>query len=301
MATLLSCTFIDLDKYIEEHEGKSIPEIFRECGEAGFRKIEKEALGRVTGSYQSSGITVLALGGGTLTAEGCEETVKARTLCIYLRATIGTLVQNLEKDFQGRPMLESEGDLRSRIQSLMEHRAGIYERTAALSIDIDGKSFKDIASEIAVALRRKGIVGNTGGSSPVPEENATLWDPLRKKDVALTPEEKVRQWCIRFLNRQMGVPLHMMMSETGFRLGDKQFRADILVYDRKACPLAVVECKRPEIQLGKEVMEQAIRYNMVLDVKYIIISNGHKTFIFRKGPEGYRPEAQAPSYEEMLK
>ena len=99
---------------------------------------------------------------------------------------------------------------------------------------------------------------------------ATVWDPLRKKEVALTPEEKVRQWCIGVLREKMRVPMHMMMSEAGFKLGDKQFRADILVYDRQACPLMVVECKRPEVELTQEVLDQAIRYNMVLNVKYII-------------------------------
>ena len=128
----------------------------------------------------------------------------------------------------------------------------------------------------------------------------TIWDPLRKKEVALTPEERVRQWCIGVLNSSMGVPLHMMMSEAGFKLGGKQFRADILIYDRGARPLAVVECKRPEVELTREVMDQAIRYNMVLNVKYIIITNGTKTYICRKEGEGYAFMDSAPTYNEML-
>ena len=97
-----------------------------------------------------------------------------------------------------------------------------------------------------------------------------VWDPLRKKEVALTPEERVRQWCIGVLKSQMGVPEHMMMSEAGFKLGEKQFRADILVYDRQARPLVVVECKRPEVEITQEVLDQAVRYNMVLNVKYMM-------------------------------
>lgn len=129
----------------------------------------------------------------------------------------------------------------------------------------------------------------------------TIWDPLRKKDVSLTPEERVRQWCICLLNRQMSVPMHMMMSEVGFKLGEKQFRADIIIYDRAAKPLAVVECKRPEVQINTTVLEQAVRYNMVLDVKYIIITNGLKTFIFEKKEGRYEPLNSAPDYEKMLK
>ena len=127
-----------------------------------------------------------------------------------------------------------------------------------------------------------------------------VWDPLRKKEVALTPEERVRQWCIGVLRDRMGVPAHLMMSEVGFKLGDKQFRADILVYDRQARTLVVVECKRPEVELTQEVLDQAVRYNMVLDVKYMIITNGTKTYICRKGETGYRFIDYVPDYEQML-
>ena len=128
----------------------------------------------------------------------------------------------------------------------------------------------------------------------------TIWDPLRKKEVALTPEERVRQWCIGVLNSTMGVPMHMMMSEAGFRLGGKQFRADILIYDRAAQPLAVVECKRPEVELTQEVLDQAVRYNMVLNVKYIIITNGTRTYICGRQGEKYSFLDKAPTYSEML-
>lgn len=132
----------------------------------------------------------------------------------------------------------------------------------------------------------------------------TVFDPLRRKEVALTPEEEVRQWCIKVLSTELGVPMHMMMSEAGFRLGDKQLRADILVYDRQARPLAVVECKRPEVALGREVLDQAVRYNMVLNVRYMIITNGRQTFACRRTDEDgqvrYVFIDKVPSYNEMI-
>ena len=128
----------------------------------------------------------------------------------------------------------------------------------------------------------------------------TIWDPLRKKEVALTPEERVRQWFIGVLSQNMDVPMHMMMSEAGFKLGGKQFRADIIVYDRSACPLIVVECKRPEVELTQEVLDQAIRYNMVLDVKLMIITNGTKTVMCMRTDEGYRFISYVPKYLELL-
>lgn len=128
----------------------------------------------------------------------------------------------------------------------------------------------------------------------------TIWDPLRKKEVALTPEERVRQWFIGVLTESMEVPLHMMMSEAGFKLGGKRFRADIIVYDRNARPLIVVECKRPEVELTQEVLDQAIRYNMVLDVKLMIITNGTNTVMCRRTDDGYRFISNVPKYFELI-
>ena len=137
----------------------------------------------------------------------------------------------------------------------------------------------------------------------MPEKN-TIWDPLRRKEVAFTPEERVRQWFISVLTDHMEVPIHMMMSEAGFKLGDKLFRADILVYDRSARPIMVVECKRPEVELTQEVLDQAIRYNMVLNVRYMIITNGRQTFACRReeteGNVRYVFVDKVPSYNEMI-
>lgn len=130
-------------------------------------------------------------------------------------------------------------------------------------------------------------------------DRKVIWDPLRRKEVSYTPEEKVRQWCIGVLTQHCKVPPHMMMSEVGFRLGAKQFRADIVVYDRQASPLMVVECKRPEVELSQEVLDQAVRYNMVLNVKYIMITNGNRTFVFRRGEERYEFLDSVPEYNQM--
>lgn len=130
----------------------------------------------------------------------------------------------------------------------------------------------------------------------------TVWDPLRKKEVALTPEEKVRQWFIEYLHTDMKVPMHMMMSEAAISLGAKRFRADIVIYGRNAAPVAVIECKRPEVTLDKEVLMQAIRYNMVLNVKYIIVTNGRSTHICERKADGsgYVFTGRAPQYDEMI-
>lgn len=130
-------------------------------------------------------------------------------------------------------------------------------------------------------------------------------DPLRKKDVPLTPEERVRQWFITVLKDTMQVPLHMMMSEVGMKYGEgpvkKVFRADIVVYDRRPEPVMIVECKRPDVELTREVLEQALRYDMVLNVKYMVLTNGTRTLFCRKEEDGgITFLTAAPTYLQMI-
>ena len=128
-----------------------------------------------------------------------------------------------------------------------------------------------------------------------------VWDPLRKKSVALTPEERVRQWFIGVLSMGLKVPDHMMMSEVSLKVGEKPFRADIVVYGRDGKPLMVVECKRNDVTLDQSVVDQALRYNTSLGVRYITITNGEKTFIFQRKDDGFEFMEKAPVWEEMIK
>lgn len=120
-------------------------------------------------------------------------------------------------------------------------------------------------------------VNETGG-----RDRQQVWDPLRRKAVALTPEERVRQWFIGVLHDECGVPLHSMMSETSFRYGQKQFRADIIVWAKDLTPAVVVECKRPEVALGQAVLDQVAEYDLVLGVRWVIVTNGASTLVWRR-------------------
>lgn len=126
-----------------------------------------------------------------------------------------------------------------------------------------------------------------------------VWDPLRKKMVALTPEEKVRQWFIGVLHSECGMPLHMMASEVSLQYGSelrkKAFRADIVVWDRNLRPAVIVECKRPEVELSGDVLEQALRYNMVMGAPWVIITSGKATFVWKDG----RMVQVLPKYEDI--
>lgn len=127
----------------------------------------------------------------------------------------------------------------------------------------------------------------------------SIWDPLRKKMVAETPEEDVRQWFVKILNEQAGVPMHLMMSEVAFSFGEKDYRADILVYGRKGGPVMAVECKRVQTELSQNVLDQILRYNMTLNVRYLVITNGKRTVVCEKGEDGYSYMNHFPDFEEM--
>ena len=73
-----------------------------------------------------------------------------------------------------------------------------------------------------------------------------------------------------------------------------------LVYGRDAAPLLVVECKRPEVALTPAVLEQAMRYNSVLGVRYLAVTNGKNTYLYRLEGECFVPCEHIPRYEEML-
>lgn len=127
-----------------------------------------------------------------------------------------------------------------------------------------------------------------------------IFDPLRRKSVAATAEEKVRQWFIAQLLQVAGVPAHMMMSECGFRFGEKQYRADVVVFDRSGSPLAIVECKRDDVTIDSSVALQAMRYNAVLSVRFIFLTNGRNTFVYAREGGIFKPYGKFPSYQEML-
>ena len=191
LSELLCCPFMDLDKVIEECAGRTITEIFSQDGEPAFRQMELETLkciaegsmpmysrdplplrgplpltggGKMSLPYNRQTATedilseekaVLALGGGAVMTRECEDIVRGETVCVYLKASVETLLEHLEGEAEGRPMLRAEksGELRERIENLMTIRSATYERTAHIIIDTDGKSIDEIAMEIKEAIQ----------------------------------------------------------------------------------------------------------------------------------------------------
>ena len=103
-----------------------------------------------------------------------------------------------------------------------------------------------------------------------------IFDSLRKKFLALTPEEWVRQHWINFLIEHQGYPKGLIALEKGLKYNQLQKRTDLVVFDRVGHPYLLIECKAPEVELSQKVLQQALAYRSSLLAPHIILSNGVK-------------------------
>lgn len=126
-----------------------------------------------------------------------------------------------------------------------------------------------------------------------------IFDPVRKRFATLTPEEWVRQHLIRYLFEEKQVPMHMMASERGLKVNRMQKRFDLVVFAPSGCPVMIVECKAPTVQLTEDVYYQIARYNMTLKVNHLLVSNGlkHIYCLVDYISEGLVYGENIPSYE----
>ena len=109
-------------------------------------------------------------------------------------------------------------------------------------------------------------------------EKPTILDVLRKKFVALTPEEWVRQHFVHFLIEHKHYPTGLLANEVKLHVGEKTLRADSVLYDRMLRPRMIVEYKAPTIKLTQKVFDQISAYNLLLKVDYLVVSNGIESY-----------------------
>jgi len=101
-----------------------------------------------------------------------------------------------------------------------------------------------------------------------------IWDCLRCRYVALTPEEWVRQHFTSFLIHQKGYSPTLMANEVSISLNGLSRRCDTVLYAKNLTPRMIIEYKRPDVKLTQRVFNQICRYNLVMHVDYLIVSNG---------------------------
>lgn len=129
-----------------------------------------------------------------------------------------------------------------------------------------------------------------------------IFDILRKKYIALTPEEWVRQHFVHFLVEHKGYPAALMANEIQLKVGEKTLRADSILYSRNLKPRMIIEYKAPHIPITQKVFDQISIYNMLLHVDYLVVSNGLQHYICKMdyNDKKYLFLEDIPDYEELL-
>ena len=172
LADFLGCPFMDLDDLVVKKAGKSIPDIFAQDGEPAFRELEAQILRKTVAKYAES-TAVLALGGGAVLAPASAALLHEKTVCIYLRATLDTLLARLEGETAGRPLLQEipdqvgddggsvvmpgpgssvmPGPDRASVADRLASREPLYEKTAHVIVDTDGLVPDEVADEIIIS------------------------------------------------------------------------------------------------------------------------------------------------------
>jgi type I site-specific restriction endonuclease len=128
-----------------------------------------------------------------------------------------------------------------------------------------------------------------------------IYDDIRRRYVALTPEEWVRQNFIRYLVSEKLYPSALISLEKAFSFNQMTKRSDIMVYDRKGIPVLMVECKAPSVYVNQDVFDQIALYNLKFNVPFLIVTNGihHYCCRYEKGQGKYQFLQEIPAYQEL--
>lgn len=133
-------------------------------------------------------------------------------------------------------------------------------------------------------------------------ESPLIFDFLRRRYVALTPEEWVRQHFTHWLVEHKGYPKGLLGNEIGLKTAGKKLRCDSILYDTVARPRMIIEYKAPTIPIQQKVFDQITVYNFLLHVDYLIVSNGLQHYCCRMDYEHRRYEflREIPDYGALI-
>jgi len=101
---------------------------------------------------------------------------------------------------------------------------------------------------------------------------------LRKKNVVLTPEEWVRQNFVQYLINHKKYPTSLIAIEKQLKINNLVKRTDILIFNKNGNPNIIVECKAPTVKISQDAFDQIARYNLKLQAKFLIVTNGLEHF-----------------------
>lgn len=110
------------------------------------------------------------------------------------------------------------------------------------------------------------------------EKKRQIFDPIRKKFIALTPEEWVRQHVIKFLTINLKYPKSLINVEREIQVLGTRKRYDIIIFNPDGSIYLIVECKAPSIDITQNTFDQIARYNLALNATYLMVTNGHNHY-----------------------
>jgi hypothetical protein len=134
------------------------------------------------------------------------------------------------------------------------------------------------------------------------EQRKYIFDFIRKKFVILTPEEWVRQNFLKYLVEEKKYPASLITVEKEFKLNKLSKRCDALIYNREGNPILIVECKAASVKIDQKVFDQIARYNMQLNVDFLVVTNGLQHFCCKIDYEKqeYYFLKDIPEYDQLL-
>lgn len=118
-----------------------------------------------------------------------------------------------------------------------------------------------------------------------------VFDPIRKIYCALTPEEEVRQKTLYYLVEQKKYPSGLIAVEYSIKVNNLPKRCDIVVFNKAAKPMMIVECKAESVPITQKVLDQAVRYYSGLNVEYLLLTNGKTMYCYRIDIENQKIES----------
>jgi predicted type IV restriction endonuclease len=130
---------------------------------------------------------------------------------------------------------------------------------------------------------------------------SVIFDIIRRRYVALTPEEWVRQHFVHFLITHKGYSWGLMANEVVLELNGTRKRCDTLLYKPDLSVRMIIEYKAPHIEITQSVFDQITRYNLMLKVDYLVASNGMKHYCCRMDYENqcYAFLEDIPDYRSL--
>lgn len=131
------------------------------------------------------------------------------------------------------------------------------------------------------------------------EGRTCVFDPLRRRYVALTPEEEVRQKVLFLLVEHLKVPAGRVAVEYSLKVNGLDKRTDAVVFGAEGFPLMIVECKASTVTLTEAVLDQAVRYHSALRPKYLLLTNGTTTYCYQAEGQKLLSMDHLPDYAEM--